>query len=520
MSQMVTRKSGEEKEKEKGTESPVKDMKKKMAANAEKEKQAAEKSIEKPAEKIEKQKSTEKPNDKQKPAEKPNEKQKPTEKRVEKQTDKQTEKDKKADKTDKVEKNGVEKKPEQKDSKEKEQEKKDDKGEKSGKLQDKKSVEKPKQNGSKVHNGVSDVMLTSNGSEELLNGATVSEEEDQDLIDDGLHDELFPELAYDDSDPEFDPATPDGPSRSLTRRSQAKATRTPETPRPASDKQTDAKDDESKVLKLAETPASTDRKLRSADSPRPESKKEKETKKQEKEKDDKDKQENGERDIEIIDLDQDEEPRKTDTNFSKSRVKVSPYRRSLRHAAADHTQTSLLANYTGNNTTMEMDITESSSFMSEEPSMNDSSYLSGLRNIRGRRSYKPLKEMTIKKVDRSLRSTTTTTITADSGSRPTAPVVGRKRKPLDGAPADADADADGAAAALLSKRMRLLERIAQPFRRSLAAAEIVGINSDLPLTAPVSSPAAFDPESLKTPAPLAPPGPQPEPEAGKRCVLM
>ncbi|XP_026316606.1 myb-like protein X isoform X4 [Hyposmocoma kahamanoa] len=472
MSQMVTRKSGEEKEKEKGTESPVKDMKKKMAANAEKEKQAAEKSIEKPAEKIEKQKSTEKPNDKQKPAEKPNEKQKPTEKRVEKQTDKQTEKDKKADKTDKVEKNGVEKKPEQKDSKEKEQEKKDDKGEKSGKLQDKKSVEKPKQNGSKVHNGVSDVMLTSNGSEELLNGAT------------------------------------------------AKATRTPETPRPASDKQTDAKDDESKVLKLAETPASTDRKLRSADSPRPESKKEKETKKQEKEKDDKDKQENGERDIEIIDLDQDEEPRKTDTNFSKSRVKVSPYRRSLRHAAADHTQTSLLANYTGNNTTMEMDITESSSFMSEEPSMNDSSYLSGLRNIRGRRSYKPLKEMTIKKVDRSLRSTTTTTITADSGSRPTAPVVGRKRKPLDGAPADADADADGAAAALLSKRMRLLERIAQPFRRSLAAAEIVGINSDLPLTAPVSSPAAFDPESLKTPAPLAPPGPQPEPEAGKRCVLM
>lgn len=91
-------------------------------------------------------------------------------------------------------------------------------------MQDKKSAEKPKQNGSKVHNGVSDVMLTSNGSEELLNGATVSEEEDQDLIDDGLHDELFPELAYDDSDPEFDPATPDGPSRSLTRRSQVLGT--------------------------------------------------------------------------------------------------------------------------------------------------------------------------------------------------------------------------------------------------------------------------------------------------------
>lgn len=61
------------------------------------------------------------------------------------------------------------------------------------------------------------------------------------------------------------------------------------------------------MLKLAETPGSTDRKLRSADSPKPESKKEKETKKQEKEKDDKDKQENGERDLEIIDLDQDGE---------------------------------------------------------------------------------------------------------------------------------------------------------------------------------------------------------------------
>ncbi|CAG9794650.1 unnamed protein product [Diatraea saccharalis] len=54
-----------------------------------------------------------------------------------------------------------------------------------------------------------------------------------------------------------------------------------------------------------------------------------------------------------------------------------------------------MANYTGNNTTMEMDITESS-FVSTETSFDDSSYLSGLRNIRGRRSYKPLKEMTLR----------------------------------------------------------------------------------------------------------------------------
>jgi hypothetical protein len=60
----------------------------------------------------------------------------------------------------------------------------------------------------------------------------------------------------------------------------------------------------------------------------------------------------------------------------------------------------------GNNTTMEMDITESSSFASEEPSLEDSPYLSGLRNIRGRRSYKPLKEMSLRHltVNRSARS--------------------------------------------------------------------------------------------------------------------
>lgn len=67
---------------------------------------------------------------------------------------------------------------------------------------------------------------------------------------------------------------------------------------------------------------------------------------------------------------------------------------------------------------MEMDITESSSFMSEDPSLDlsESSYLSGLRNIRGRRSYKQLKEMTIKKVDRSLRTVTGAGNKADTKS--------------------------------------------------------------------------------------------------------
>lgn len=61
---------------------------------------------------------------------------------------------------------------------------------------------------------------------------------------------------------------------------------------------------------------------------------------------------------------------------------------------------------TGNNTTMEMDISESS--VLEEPALDDSSYLRGLRSIRGRSSYKPLKEITFRHLT-SKRTTTSTT---------------------------------------------------------------------------------------------------------------
>ncbi|XP_026754051.2 caldesmon-like isoform X5 [Galleria mellonella] len=469
MSQKVsTRKGGvnEDKEKEKRqTDSPVKEMKKKVAANAEKEKQAAEKSAEKVGEKN----SGEKSNDK-------------TEKNVDKSDKKTTEKN---------------------------QEKKAE------------AQEKPKEDSSKGE-----------------------------------------------------------------RNGKAKVTRTPETPRPSSDRQPDAAADDSKdskVLKLKDDALATDRKLRSADSPKPDGKKPQDKtqekpqestkqtqetpKKQDKQeakktqenesKQDGDKVErNGEKsekmEVEIVvdvegaeDAAGTEEPRKTDTNFSKSRVKVSPYRRSGRSSRlADHTASSVMANYTGNNTTMEMDITETSSFVSEDPSLDDS-YLSGLRNIRGRRSYKPLKEMTLRNfaVNRSARSLASLN-SSEQPTRPTGTVVGRKRKPEsdevelgeEAQEVGGDAEAEG----VIGKRRRLLERIAQPFRRTLAstplparrAAEIVGINTNLPLSAPVLSTDTFDPESLKATAstplatPLATPTATPAannhgPEKdSKRCIIM
>lgn len=76
-----------------------------------------------------------------------------------------------------------------------------------------------------MHNGVSDVTL-GNGTEDVLNGTVSADSEDDDamlVIDDHDHDELFPELTYDDtSDVEcFEPPTPESvPSRSFTRRSQ------------------------------------------------------------------------------------------------------------------------------------------------------------------------------------------------------------------------------------------------------------------------------------------------------------
>ncbi|XP_031763946.2 caldesmon-like isoform X4 [Galleria mellonella] len=482
MSQKVsTRKGGvnEDKEKEKRqTDSPVKEMKKKVAANAEKEKQAAEKSAEKVGEKN----SGEKSNDK-------------TEKNVDKSDKKTTEKnqEKKAE---------AQEKPKEDSSK----------GERNGKEKQEEKKDTRKQNGKDVHNGVSDVTNT-NGTDEALNGTSK----------------------------------------------------------------------DSKVLKLKDDALATDRKLRSADSPKPDGKKPQDKtqekpqestkqtqetpKKQDKQeakktqenesKQDGDKVErNGEKsekmEVEIVvdvegaeDAAGTEEPRKTDTNFSKSRVKVSPYRRSGRSSRlADHTASSVMANYTGNNTTMEMDITETSSFVSEDPSLDDS-YLSGLRNIRGRRSYKPLKEMTLRNfaVNRSARSLASLN-SSEQPTRPTGTVVGRKRKPEsdevelgeEAQEVGGDAEAEG----VIGKRRRLLERIAQPFRRTLAstplparrAAEIVGINTNLPLSAPVLSTDTFDPESLKATAstplatPLATPTATPAannhgPEKdSKRCIIM
>ncbi|XP_059045561.1 myb-like protein X isoform X3 [Achroia grisella] len=473
-----TRKGGvnEDKEKEKRqTESPVNDIKKKVVANSEKEKQVAEKSTDKTSEK-----KSEKSNDK-------------TEKNVDK-ADKKT-----------TEKNAEKKSEAQEKTKED-----SSKGEKSGKEKQDEKKDTRKQNGKDVHNGVSNVTNT-NGTDEALNGT-------------------------------------------------AKTTRTPETPRPSSDRQPDvAVDDskDSKVLKMKDDALTTDRKLRSADSPKPEGKKEttKQTQDSPKKQDPKKTQDNESKqggdktDVEIvIDLEDSEEAagaeesRKTDTNFSKSRVKVSPYRRSGRTSRlADHTASSVMANYTGNNTTMEMDITETSSFVSEDPSLDDS-YLSGLRTIRGRRSYKPLKEMALRNIgaNRSLRSVASLN-SSEQPSRPTGTVVGRKRKQEndevelgeEAQEAIGDMEVEGA---VIGKRRRLLERLAQPFRRTLAstplparrAAEIVGINTDLPLSAPVSSGDSFDPESLKASAstPVATPLDNPtvttngHDKDSKRCIVM
>ncbi|CAH2096718.1 unnamed protein product [Euphydryas editha] len=533
MSQIVTRKGpvGEDKDKRQ-IDSPVKEMKKKIAANAEKEKQAAEKNAEKTAQNDKKtEKSTEKTAEK--PAEKKDKLDKSIEKsaekkdKAEKSTDKGPEKkdksekvtDKNAekkDKADKIDKGGDKK--ESSDKKDTSTEKVTDK-----KASDKKDAPAEKASDSKEKNGKPeipdektkkpDTKTKENGVNGEQNGDTVSS--DEEIESDA---EMFPELAYDDSDECFEPNTPEGvPSRSYTRRSQVKATRTPETPRPASEKNVD-KDyvpDDSKLLKLKDDNLSTDRKLRSSDSPKPqdkkiekvqESKKSESPKKdtlkpvqEEPSKPDEDKTEI-EIEVEVAELESEESRRvKSDTNYSKSRVKVSPYRRS-RLDRTDHSDVSLLANYTGNNTTMEMDITES--FLTEDTP--ESPYLSGLRSIRARRSYRPLKEMTLRNIsfNRSTRSTAGSTA-AEHPSRPTGTVVGRKRRPeadesVESVEVGAEADS-----LLRGKRPRLLERLARPFRlvsTPLPArrnAEIVGINTDLPLTAPVAAADTFDPEAIK-----------------------
>ncbi|CAG5020856.1 unnamed protein product [Parnassius apollo] len=589
MSQIVTRQGpvGEDKDKRQ-TDSPVKEMKKKIAANAEKEKQAAEKNAaDKQAEKVAEKNADKKEKNAEKHIEKSaDKKEKAAEKNSEKASDKKekaTEKntEKPAEKKDKSREKSIENTPGKKDKLAESSDKKDEKeaapkskddsssAEKNGKAD--KDDEKTRKPDTAKLNG--DASQQQNGMEEVTNGTVSESDEDELIIVEQENDEIFPELTYDDNS-DVDGFEHEAPSRSFTRRSQVKVTRTPETPRPASDKQADKQADketddskEPKLLKLKEDLQVTDRKLRSSDSPKPSDKKpqEKESpkkqqdsqkksdtvhespkKKVDEEKKDKedDKQEKvivekSERvEIEVtVEGDNSEERvRRRDTKYSRSRVRVSPYRR-VRRAdaspdaaeAADTTASSLLANYTGNNTTMEMDITECSVGGEEAGSLEDS-YLSGLRSIRARRSYKPLPSVSL----RSFHAAPASQVQRSAGSesmpsRPTGTVVGRKRRP-DGAESAGAADAGGEEPEA-PKRARLLQRLAHPFRTHAhstprRAAEIVGINSDLPLTVPVVAAEPFDPETIKsTPAPTLVSTPTPTPTLvperdNKRCVVI
>ncbi|XP_060807063.1 myb-like protein X isoform X5 [Amyelois transitella] len=302
------------------------------------------------------------------------------------------------------------------------------------------------------------------------------------------------------------------------------AEKKPEADKPKEDKMDKNKSKEAKVLKMKDDTLATDRKLRSADSPKPESKKDTKDDVKDKKQEAKDKKDDGEKGKEsevekdklvvdvVVDVEIEEGGRKPDTNFSKSRVKVSPYRRSVR--LADQTNSSVMANYTGNNTTMEMDITETSSFITEDPSLDDS-YLSGLRSIRGRRSYKPLKEMNLRNIagNRSTRSNTSITVPGEQPSRPTGTVVGRKRKPEAGDDVEVATEA-GESGGKRARLLGLLRRSVPRAHVARRAAEIVGINTDLPLSAPVSTD-TVDPETLK-PATVTPSGDR----DAKRCVVM
>nr|XP_026494513.1 neurofilament heavy polypeptide-like isoform X3 [Vanessa tameamea] len=499
MSQIVTRKGpkGEDKEKRQ-TDSPVKEMKKKIAANAEKEKQAAEKIAEKSVQSDKKaEKSTEKV------AEKPSERKEKSEKGLDKSIDKKdkaeksTEKNEStSDKKDTTIDKTTDKKEKPSDKTTEKKEKTSDKTtDKKEKHLDKKDAAVEKATDSKEKNGkmeLSEEKAKKPETKAKENGAATNGEQNGDTV---------------------------------------KAARTPETPRPASGRNGDRDyvPDDSKLLKLKDDALSTDRKLRSADSPKPQDKKmEKvqEGKKSESPKKDSlkavqeepskpDEKDQNATDVEIevvVEIENEGERRvKADTNFSKSRVKVSPYRRAREPADA-----SLLADYTGNNSTMEMDITESSLDAPESP------YLSGLRTIRARRSYRVLQEVSLRSACRPSRNELAGggASPAEQPSRPTGTVVGRKRRP--------EAEAEAAR----GKRPRLLERLARPFRAApppaRRAAEIVGINTDLPLSAPVAAAAACDPEAIKPqPAGAAHPAALPAalPAAvsdrdGRRCTVM
>ncbi|KPJ10020.1 hypothetical protein RR48_03808 [Papilio machaon] len=484
MSQMVTRQGpvGEDIDKRQ-TASPVKEMKKKMAANAEKEKIAAEKHVDKPKDKHddktdkkdkkEAEKHADKADKKDKIDKTHDKKDKSLDKSIDKKDksiDKSTDKKEKADKSEKKEKT-TEKKDKSVDKKEKSVDKQVDKstekkepaiekpveqteestsGEKTGKQQSK-DEEKQKSDTMK-HNGEAS---RQNG--KASNG-TASESDDGEeelVIVEADNDEMFPELAYDDTS---DTEPTDTDLRSVTRRSQVKVTRTPETPRPASVKQADKETDDSKemkLLKLKEDVLITDRRLRSADSPKP------------------------------------SEKRSLGKDSPKKEIKKSELEtKTLEETGAEDKQ----------------------------------------ENVQ--KSEGTVTEMVIEVENIEAR---------ESNVRPTGTVVGRKRRPEagggEGEGVAETAEAVGAGAGEGAKRPRLLERLARPFRTTSTplparrAAEIVGINTDLPQSAPVAADDAFDPETIKpTPTPtlshaqttpLVLPTPTLASERdSKRCVVM
>nr|XP_032523249.1 ankyrin repeat domain-containing protein 11-like isoform X4 [Danaus plexippus plexippus] len=485
MSQIVTRKGpvGEDKDKRQ-TDSPVKDMKKKLAANAEKEKQAAEKNaeksqaekkIDKGAEKTQSDKKGEKVSDKQ-----PNEKK--TDRAAEKQGEKKAEKiEKSAEKPDKKEKadkntdkkDKTEKSADKKDLEKKETEKVQEKKEKASDKKDVALTEKAKEDSTAKEAGKPEAECSKPKSKEpsnVPNVASVANATHSANVTNGANITNAANVS--------NVANVAGVSNGVN----GDATN----------------GDTSKVLKLKEDTPLSDRKLRSSGSPKPDKKKESPRK----------------NDTNVIleeagdgtkpgELHVDNEERvKVDTNYSRSRVKVSPYRRL-------HEDSSLLAEYTGNNSTMEMDITESS--------WSEASYFSGLRTIRGRRSYKTYKDSHAR-THSSLADTASPGLSSEAPVRPTGTVVGRKRRP-EGEGPGVEADS--------SKRARLVDRLTRPFRMATTAipvrshSEIVGINTDLPLSAPVSS-ESFDPEALKCEAPAPRPGLQAAhaDKDGRRCVIV
>ncbi|XP_013141775.1 PREDICTED: TRAF3-interacting protein 1-like [Papilio polytes] len=291
MSQMVTRQGpvGEDIDKRQ-TASPVKEMKKKMAANAEKEKIAAEKHVDKPKDKHDEKTDKKDKKETDKHADKAEKKEKSHDKKdrsLDKSLDKKDKNaDKSIDKKDKSEKKdkATEKKDKSVEKKEKsvntQVEKSTEKKETAivttvGPTEESTSAEKTVKQPTKDEDKQSDT-VKQNGEASRQNGkasnGTASESDDGEeelVIVEPDNDEMFPELAYDDTS---DTEPTDVDIRSATRRSQVKVTRTPETPRPASVKQADKETDDSKemkLLKLKEDIMIPERRLRSSNSPKP-----------------------------------------------------------------------------------------------------------------------------------------------------------------------------------------------------------------------------------------------------------